>query len=453
MKAKTADLTVGSLPKQILFFSLPLIASNLLQVLFHMSDLAVVGTFSAAGSAALGSVGSTATLIHLFNGFLMGLGCGVNVLVANYFGADNREQLRKTVHTALFICAAIGLAVLAVGVLFARNLLELLNTKEDLIEGAILYMRIYFLGMPALALYNFGNAVFSAVGNTKRPLVYLFSSGILNVLLNLLFVIGFQMDVAGVAWASVISQYLSAALILGALFHSKDVYGLHLSELCPDLVSAKQILSIGLPAGLQNAIFQIANLFIQTGVNSFDTVMVEGNSAAANADSLVYDAMAAFYTACSSFIGQNFGAGKRERILKSYFISLGYSFGIAAVMGGALILFGTEFLSLFTRDSAVVDAGMKRLLIMALSYPFSAFMDNSIAASRGLGKTAVPTVIVILGSCVFRVVWIYTVFAYFHTIPSLYLLYIFSWTLTAVAEILYFAHLYRKQFSKREIAL
>ncbi len=448
---KTNSLTSGHLPKQILWFSLPLIASNLLQVLFHMSDLAVVGRFSEAGSSALGSVGSTATLVVLFTSFLMGIGSGVNVLIANHFGAGEHEQLRKTVHTALLICALIGGVILVVGLFAAYPMFRLLNTKSDLIDGAALYIHIYFLGMPALAIYNFGNAVFSAIGDTKRPLFYLLASGILNIVLNLFFVIVLHMDVDGVAWASVISQYLSAALILSALFRSDGVHSLRMRELRFHRDSAKRVLAMGLPAGFQNAVFQIANLFIQSGVNSFDTVMVEGNSAAANADSLVYDVMAAFYTACSSFIGQNFGAGKRDRILKSYFLCLGYAFGIAAVMSTGLVIFGRTFLSLFTAESAVVDAGMKRLLIMAFSYPVSAFMDATIAASRGLGKTVLPTVIVILGSCVFRVIWIYTIFAYFHTIPSLYLLYICSWTLTATAEIFYFVFIYKKQFPKEQL--
>jgi Na+-driven multidrug efflux pump len=301
--------------------------------------------------------------------------------------------------------------------------------------------------MPALALYNFGNAVFSAVGNTKRPLYYLSSAGVLNVLLNLLFVVVFGMDVAGVATASVIAQYFSAVLIVAALFRSQECYALRREKLrfTPD--KTRTILALGIPAGCQTAIFYVANLFIQAGVNSFDTVMVEGNAAAANADSLVYDVMAAFYTACSSFMGQNYGAGKVERVKKSYFISLAYAFTIGAVLGVGLVACSHSFLSLFTTEAAVIEAGTERLTIMGLSYAFSAFMDCSIAASRGLGKTVVPTVIVFLGSCVFRVIWIYTVFAYFHTILSLYLLFICSWTVTAIAEIFYYAHIYKQQMA------
>ncbi|MBQ4043867.1 MAG: MATE family efflux transporter [Clostridia bacterium] len=439
---RVRSLTEGSLSRGILLFSLPLMASNLLQVLFNMADVAVVGQF--AGSRALGSVGSTVTLVTLFTGFLMGIGSGVNVLTARYIGAKDNRGVRDTVHTALLLCFTAGMLILTGGVLGTRALLELLGTKEELIEGAVLYLRIYFLGMPALAVYNFGNGVYSAAGNTKKPLAYLTIAGVLNVVLNLVLVIVFHLDVAGVAIASVISQYVSAALILISLLRCREEYGLRGYR--PVLVrdKAAALLTLGVPAGLQNAIFQIANLFIQAGVNSFDAVVVEGASAAANADGLVYDVMAAFYTACSSFMGQNYGAGKRDRVRRSYFISLAYSFGIGALMGGFLVLFGESFLGIFTSDAAVIEAGMERLTVMGLSYGVSAFMDCTIAASRGLGRSLAPTVIVILGSCVFRVIWVYTVFAFFHTILSLYLLYIFSWSLTALFEILYFIRAYRQ---------
>ena len=301
--------------------------------------------------------------------------------------------------------------------------------------------------MPALAIYNFGNAVFSAVGNTKKPLYYLATAGVINIILNLFFVIVCKLDVAGVALASIISQYTSAIFILRALFMTKEIYGLKLSMLKPNSQKAGMILSIGVPSAIQYAIFQVANLFIQFGVNSFDATMVAGNSAAANADGLVYDVMAAFYTACSSFIGQNYGAGNKERVRNSYFVSLAYSFGIGLVIGVTLEIFGTQFLSLFTTEQAVVDAGMKRLGIMGFSYCISAFMDATIAASRGLGKSVVPTIIVIMGSCVFRIIWVYTIFAYFKTIPSLYLLYVFSWSITAIVEMIYFKVIYHKQMA------
>ncbi|MBE5877284.1 MAG: MATE family efflux transporter [Lachnospiraceae bacterium] len=417
--------------------------SNVLQVLFNMADVAVVGQF--AGSAALGSVGSTATLVALFTGILIGMSCGVNVLVALHYGAKKPKEVMETVHTSALVCLTLGVLLTITGVIYARDILQLLNTKEELIEGAAKYLRIYFMGMPALALYNFGNGVYSAVGETRMPLVYLTIAGVVNVILNLILVIGFHMDVAGVAIASVISQYISAVLILLSLLKVKDIYGLDFRKLRFHRDKVQSILTIGIPSSLQYAIFQVANLFVQVGVNSFDAVMVEGNSAAANADALVYDVMAAFYTACSSFMSQNYGAGKKDRVLKSFLISLAYSFGIGTLMGLALVVFGENFLALFTKDALVIEAGMKRLTIMGLSYGVSAFMDASIAACRGLGKSVIPTFIVIMGSCVFRVIWVYTVFAHFQTIPSLYLLYIFSWTITAVAELIYFIVTYRKQ--------
>ena len=437
------NLTEGPLARQILVFSLPLVLSNLLQAVFNMTDIAVVGRF--AGSQALGSVGSTTIFVTLMTGFLIGLGGGVNVLVARFYGAEQPKDVEKSVHSALLVCLAAGVLLLVVGVGFSPALMRLLGTKPDLIDGAILYLRIYFLGMPAMAIYNFGNGVFSAVGDTRKPLVYLTIAGVLNVVLDLFFVIVCKMSVAGAALATILTQYLSAFLILRALARTDGCYGLRREKLQLDPTMTRSILELGVPAGCQNAIFALANLFIQASINTFDTVVVSGNSAAANADPLVYDVMAAFYTACSSFMSQNYGAGKRKRVKRSYFISLGYSFGIGAVLGISLVLFGRTFLALFTTEQAVVDAGMQRLMIMGLCYPVSAFMDCTIAASRGLGRTIVPTFIVIMGSCVFRVIWVYTVFAWFKTLPSLYLLFVCSWTLTAIAEIIYFARIYKEQ--------
>ena len=392
-----------------------------------MSDVAVVGRF--AGSTALGAVGSTSIFVTLFTGFLIGLSNGINVLVARFYGARHTDDVRRTVHSALVVSLIAGVVLLFIGLLGSPALLRLLNTKEDLLPGAILYLRVYFLG---------------AIGDTKKPLYFLSIAGVLNILLNLFFVIVCKLDVMGVALASAISQCVSAGLILHALTQVQDCYTLHFREARLDPAMTRSILALGLPAGFQNAVFAIANLFIQAGVNSFDSLMVKGNSAAANADNLIYDCMAAFYMACASFMSQNYGAGKPDRVKKSYFIALGYSFGAGLLLGGSLFVFGREFLALFTTEPAVIDAGMKRVGVMGLAYCISAFMDCTIAASRGLGKTVVPTVIVILGSCVFRVIWVYTIFAHFHTIPSLYLLYPCSWILTALAEIVYFVHCYKQ---------
>ncbi len=443
MKHSEVQITEGSLTKNILIFSIPLALSNLLQVLFNMSDIAVVGQF--AGSLALGSVGSCATLVSLFTGLLIGMGGGINAIAARYMGAGDRENVKRTVHTAFLLSLIYGIVVMIFGLFTVKGILGILGTKEELMQGAVLYMKVYLIGTPALALYNFGNGILSASGDSKRSLYYLLAAGILNIILNLFFVIVCKLSVLGVALASAISQYLSAGLVLLHLFRSKKDYSLSFADMKITPAIFKNIFALGISGALQNAIFAVANLFIQSAVNSFDTTMVEGNSAAANADSLIYDIMNAFYIACTTFMAQNYGAGNRERVMKSYKICLIYSFSIAFVLGLFLRFFGTSFLMLFTREPEVIEAGLKRLGIMAFSYCFSAFMDNTIAASRGLGRTAVPTVIVILGSCVFRIVWIYTIFAHFRTIPSLYLLYIFSWGITATLEIICFLHYYNKQ--------
>lgn len=443
------DLTTGSPVKRILFFSLPLMLSNLLQVLFNMSDVAVVGQFGS--KEALGSVGSTTIFVTLFTGILIGFGSGINALVAHYLGSKEDDKVSRITHTALLVSILVGLFLLGIGSSIVRPVLVLLNTKEELLEDAVLYVYIVFAGLPALAIYNFGNGVLSADGDTKKPLLFLGIAGVINIGLNLLFVIVCSLSVVGVALASVISQYLSATMILLALIKMKRPYQLHFKLLRIHSKEAKAMLSLGLPAGLQNAIFSIANLFIQAGVNSFDTTMVEGNAAAANADTLVYDVMASFYIATASFIAQNYGAGKNKNILKCFFVGLAYSFGFGLILGLGFVFFGKNFLGLFTSDQEVIEAGMKRLVIMGFSFGISAFMDCTIAALRGLGKTIIPTIIVVLGSCVFRIIWVYTIFAHFKTIPALYTLYPVSWAITSIAELSYFTIIYRKLIKKEAV--
>ncbi len=443
MSTTTTDaihLTQIPLWKGILLFSLPLIASNLLQILFNISDIAVVGRF--AGPMALGAVGSTTTLVTLFTTFIIGISGGVNVTVAYAIGKGKKDSVSCAVYTAFIMCTITGILTLILSEAITRPVLSLLSTKPSLFTGATKYLRLYFLGIPALSIFNFGNATYSAAGNTRKPLIFLTISGFINIILNLYFVIVLKLDVAGVALASIISQYFSALCILVNLLREESIINLRLKSTYFNIRFLKRMLPISLTSGLANAIFQIANLFVQYGVNTFDAITVAGAAAAQNADGLDYDVMAAFYTAGSSFIGQNYGAGLMERVKKIYRISLFYSFTIGTIIGISLYVFGIPFLSLFTGDTDVINAGMYRLSIMALSYGFSAFMDGSIAASRGLGKSFIPTVIVILGSCVFRIIWIFTVFACFKTITSLYLLYIFSWTITGIAEMIYFHKAY-----------
>ena len=511
------EMTKGNLWKQIWIYSVPLMLTNLLQVFFNLADVAVVGKF--AGPISLGGVGSTTLLVTLTTGFLIGMSNGVNTLAALFIGSGEKDREVKTVHTGFVLCLVTGLAVLILGIIFANPILSLLGTKDELFSEASIYFKIYMLGSPALAIYNYGNAVLSAAGDTKKPLKYLTTAGVINVLLNLVFVIGLGMQASGVALASILSQYVSAILILRALLKTTETYGLqigrilvgkkanrndsafslvadHVEEIStePEVVDqttattkpvvtvhtkattksvvtvhtktttkpgvvgqiiattkllvdwriAARILNISIPAAFQYSLFAIANLVVQSAVNSFDHITVEGNSAAMNADAVIYDMMAAFYTACSSFIAQNYGAGNKDRIRKTYLITTFYSFMVGFVLGGLLFAFKTQFLFLFTSDQQVIQQGAIRISVMAFSYCVSALMDNATAGARGLGKTLVPTVAIIFGSVVYRVLWIMTVFAHFHTLQSLYLLYVTAWTFTAIIGNTYFVGLYKK---------
>ena len=511
------EMTKGNLWRQIWIYSVPLMLTNLLQVFFNLADVAVVGKF--AGPISLGGVGSTTLLVTLTTGFLIGMSNGVNTLTALFIGSGEKDREVKTVHTGFVLCLVTGLAVLILGIIFANPILSLLGTKDELFSEASIYFKIYMLGSPALAIYNYGNAVLSAAGDTKKPLKYLTIAGIINVLLNLVFVIGLGMPASGVALASILSQYVSAILILRALLKTTETYGLqfgrilagkkanrndsafslaadHVEEISaePEVVDqttaitkpvvtvhtktitkpvvtvhtkattepavvdqtiattkllvdwkiAARILNISIPAAFQYSLFAVANLVVQSAVNSFDHITVEGNSAAMNADAVIYDMMAAFYTACSSFIAQNYGAGNKDRIRKTYLITTFYSFMVGFVLGGLLFVFKTQFLFLFTSDQQVIQQGAIRISVMAFSYCVSALMDNATAGARGLGKTLVPTVAIIFGSVVYRVLWIMTVFAHFHTLQSLYLLYVTAWTFTAIIGNTYFVGLYKK---------
>ncbi len=438
------EMRTGNLWKNILLFSIPLMLTNLLQLLFNIADVAIVGKF--AGSLSLGAVGSTTLLISLTTGWLIGISNGVNSVVAFFAGAQEIAHEKKAVHTGFLICLFIGIATLVLGFTLAGPILRLMGTKEELIGEAILYFKIYMLGSPALAVYNYGNSVLSAEGDTAKPLKYLTISGIINVILNLVFVIGLHMTADGVAYASIIAQYISAVLIMGALLRAKDACRLDLRSLSYDRTIGMRILRIGLPAAMQYSLFAVANLFVQSAVNTFDHVVVEGNSAAMNFDGIVYDMMAAFYIAATSFIAQNYGANQKKRVLESYFITTVYSAALAVILGAVIHIFRVPLLYLFTNDAAVVEKGAIRLGILSITYFLSAFMDNATAACRGLGKTFVATLIVLMGTIVFRIIWIYTVFAHFRTLQSIYILYGIAFVLTAIFQNIYLARLYRRTF-------
>ena len=441
-QSHAANMTQGSIWKLMVRFAIPIFLGNLFQQFYNVADTFIVG--NVLGTEAMAAVGSSGNLIFMLIGFFQGVFVGAGVVVSRFWGARDHENVSIAVHTSVAFAIVAGLVLTLVGVLLTPTILDWMHTPADVLPNSIEYFRVYFGGVIFAVLYNAVNGIFQAVGDSRHPLYFLIISAMLNVALDLLFVGVLGMGVGGAAFATVISQAVSAFLGLRKLMKATESYRLIPRKIRFNGRMLQKVLYIGIPSGLQNAIFALANLFIQRGVNTFSATMVAGNSAATNADALVYDVMQAFYTACGSFIGQNYGAGKKDRIRRTFLISTAYAFGAGLLLGLGLLLFGRPFLSLFTTDPQVMDAGMYRLTVMSVSYCVSAFMDGSIAASRGLGKSAVPMVIVILGSCVFRIIWVYTVFAWFGTITSLYLLYVFSWTITAAAEIIYFIRIYRQ---------
>lgn len=436
------EMRTGNLWKKIMIYSLPLMFTHLLELFFNIADVAIAGKF--AGPISLGAVGSCSMLVTLAVGWLIGISNGVNAQVAYYIGGNDLDKEKKAVTTGLVLCLAMGIFTTVLCLVLAQSVLELMGTKPELMDEAVTYFRIYMLGAPALAIFNFGNAVLTADGETKKPLTYLTIAGVVNVILNICFIKFLGMHSEGVAIASIISHYLSAAMIMREVRTTTKSYKLEYRLALLDKQIGFKILGIGIPAAVQYSLFSTANLFVQSAVNTFDHITVEGNSAAMNFDSIVYTMMTAFYAACTSFIAQNYGAKKKDRIMKSYIISTLYAFLMALVLGVAIYIFRFQLLYIFTDDPEVVKFGAIRLGILSLTYWISAFMDNATAAARGLGKTFVPTIIILMGSIVFRIVWIYTIFAYFHTLESLYLLYCFAFTLTSIAGNIYFFGLNRK---------
>ena len=440
MKQLEQSLTEGSLGKKIFLFSLPLMLSNLLQVLFNMADIAVVGKF--AGSNALGSVGSTAILVTLFTSFLIGVGGGINVLVALHIGAGNKKEAKETITTAYVLCLCMGILLLLIGISSARGILSLMNTKPELIDGAVLYLRIYFLGLPAVGVYNCGNAILSAAGDTKKPLYFLSIAGVVNVALNLLLVIVFHLDVAGVAIASIISQYISAILITHALTHGDNVYTISLrhqplhSLVLKDKLIA--ILKLGLPSGLQNMVFMFANLFVQVGVNSFSATMVAANSAAANADGPVYEVMAAFYVACSSFMGQNLGANNVERARDGVKQAVFMGVGVLICISGAMALSARSLVSLFNQDPDVLHYGTL-FILMTVPFRFCSSFNQILAGSlRGSGDAKGPMCIMLFSFVVCRQIYLFFVTKIAFNEYTVGMGYPVGWIVCAILSFLYY---------------
>ena len=441
-KSYEIDMCDGPLLSKILLFSVPLMMSGILQLLFNAADIIVVGRF--AGSSALAAVGSTSSLINLLINVFVGLSVGVNVLVAKYYGGQREKDMSETVHTAVLTSLLSGLFLVILGGIAARPLLHLMGTPDDVLDQAVLYMRIYFLGMPVLMVYNFGAAILRAIGDTRRPLYFLFMAGVVNVALNLFFVIGLGMGVDGVGWATVISEHVSALLVLKSLMEAPGALKLNLKELRIHPKKLKRIVKIGLPAGMQGAIFSISNVLIQSSVNSFGSIAMAGNTASANIEGFVYTAMNAVYQTNLSFTSQNLGGRKYSRINRIMYICLAVVTVVGITLGITAVLAGDLLLGIYSSDAQVLRYGMLRLEIICGTYFLCGIMDCMVGSLRGLGYSVIPMFVSLTGACGFRVLWVFTVFAAYRSLDVLYLSYPVSCAITAIAHMITFRKIRRK---------
>lgn len=444
------DLCHGPLFRQILTFAFPLICSGVLQLLFNAADIVIVGRF--AGSDALAAVGSTGSLIALLVNFFIGISVGVNVLVARFYGGNDWKDAQETVQTALVTAVAGGGLLMALGLAVSGPMLTLMGTPEDVLGQAVLYMRLYFLAMPATLLFNFGAAALRAVGDTRRPLYFLTISGVVNVCFNLFFVIVLHMGVAGVAIATVIAQYLSGGLILLCLSRTEGVCHVELRHLGFSKEKLKRMLQTGLPAGVQSSIFSIANVLIQSSVNSFGATVVAGNAAAANLEGFVYISMNALYQTCLSFTSQNLGAQKFRRIDQVLVRCALIVSVIGLVLGNGAHLLGPHLLALYSNDDQVIFYGMIRLSVVAAPYCLCGMMEVVSGSVRGLGYSILPTLVSLAGACLFRIIWIFTVFQQFRTLLVLYLSWPISWVLTVSVHLICYLIIRRKVFDLSQYA-
>ena len=440
------DMTNGPLLGKIVRFAIPLALSGILQLLFNAADIIVAGRF--AGSQALAAVGSTSALINLIVNLFIGLSIGVNVLVARYYGAGQRKDLHETVHTAVLISVLSGLVLIVVGVALSKPLLQLMGTPSDVIDQAVLYMRIYFVGMPVMMLYNFGAAILRAVGDTQRPLYFLLLAGVVNVFLNLFFVIVVHMGVAGVAIATVISQCISAGLVLQCLVRSDTIYRVELKQLRIYKDKLLQMTKIGVPAGIQGATFSISNVLIQSSINSFGSLAMAGSTAASNIEGFVFTAMDSFTQSSLSFTGQNYGAKKFHRITKVLWYNIFLVIVVGLVLGIGAYLAGRPLLGIYSTDPEVIDYGMERMLIVCTPYFTCGIMNVLVGAMRGLGSSLTPMVVSIFGVCVLRVIWIYTVFAAAPSMLMLFVSYPVTWVVTALVEAVCFYFIRKRAIAR-----
>ena len=455
-RSREIDMTNGPLLSKVIQFAIPLALSSMLQLLFNAADVIVVGKF--AGSTALAAVGSTGALVNLLVNVFMGVSIGANVMVARARGAGDYKAVHETVHCAMLISVILGAIVAVLGFCVSGFALTLMGSPADVKPLATLYLKIYFLGMPANLVYNFGAAILRAIGDTKRPLYILTAAGVANVLLNLVLVIVFHMSVAGVAIATVFSQVVSAVLVVLCLLHADGAYKLYPSDLRIHKDKLIGMIRIGLPAGIQGSLFSISNVIIQSTVNSFGSIVVAGNAAAANLEGFVYVCMNSLYQSAITFTSQNLGAGKFDRIRHTFRLCTLMVMVVGAILGVGLYLGGPWLLKIYASGTPeeieqIIHFGMTRLSYVSFTYMLCGMMDVSCGALRGLGKGMVPMAVSLLGACAFRILWVYTVFAMQPTLPCLYISYPVSWAITWVAHTVCYLAIRRNMERKHQASL
>ena len=436
----------GSILDKLISFSIPLMLSGILQLLFNAVDIIVVGRFT--GSEALAAVGSTTALINVFVNFFIGISLGSNVLAARFFAAGKDKEMSETVHTAITLALISGVGMGIIGGLAAKGALMLMDTPDNVLNLSTLYMRIYFVGMPFFMLYNYGAAILRAVGDTKRPLLFLIISGSVNVVLNLIFVIRFHMGVAGVAIATVISQAISCVLVLRCLYRTESSYQLRFSRLGMKAKYVKQIFQVGVPAGIQSTIINFSNVLLQSSVNSFGSVAMAGYTAANNILGFLYVSINSVTQACMSFTSQNYAVRRFKRMDKILLECLGLTVAVSLVFGGGSYLFGSELMHIYTKSADVVACGVDIMLYTTVTYFLCGMMDLFPGALRGMGHSAVPMILSVIGTVGTRIVWIYLVFPYHRALDFLFISYPVSWLLTIIMQVICFYFVRKKEISK-----
>ncbi len=450
MKPKrTLDFTKGSILKKLVVFTIPIILSNLLQHFYTMTDRIVVGRFAENGEIALAAVGSTGQATALILNLFVGVAIGANVVCSNLRGARKGKELREAMHSSLILAGIFGVFLMILGVCIAKPVLRMMNTPESVLQASALYMRIYFLGVPASLLYNFSSAILRAHGDTRRPMYILATSGLVNVCLNLVLVIVFHLDVAGVAIATITAQYISATTALIILFRKNDEYKLTFKELKLHKAQVKKMVSIGVPCGINGIVFNISNVTVQSAVNSFnDPIIMSGSTVAADLTTLVYQVLVAFYTACISFTGQCYGARLYKRIDKLVVRAILLSVGLVSTMATLVTVFHRPVMALYTDNPAVIDAGQVKMIMIAWGYILYGASEIFLGCLRGMGRSSLPTLFNLLSICVPRLLWVAFIFPLHRTFNFLFICYPISWVVSLTVQAWYFFHCRRKDNRK-----